>query len=272
MSLAGVLGRPYLCLDALINTDALVGLEDEIALAFTRIPPFYTGGSHRSMGIAAPSRAAEVQRDYGEVIALLDSSQFATLRSLADVPEDFPALDARASCTFGEERDIPLSQLQLRWLEVRHSVYFPWKHMIELMPTGRWAEKDDVAGKHFTLEAETLLPNTLAFLRALPLEGIGRANLMGLAANDYGTVHRDGERDAPAEFIMLCPGPPKTLFLWDEVSHTETDAVGRAYWFNDRDFHGVRAAPYFRYSLRVDGPFSPAFRQSIAKLATCALG
>jgi hypothetical protein len=221
------------------------------------------------MGIAAPSRSAEIQNDYGEVIASLDDTQYAMLRSLADVPEDFPAWETRASCTFGEERDIPLSQLQLRWLEVRHSVYFPWKYMIELMPTGRWGDKDDLAGKHFTLEAETLLPKTVEFLRSLPLEGIGRANLMGLAAHDYGTVHRDGEHDAPAEFIMLCPGPPKTLFLWDEASQTETEAVGRAYWFNDRDYHGVRAAPYFRYSLRVDGSFSSVFRASLAKLAAC---
>ena len=33
----------------------------------------------------------------------------------------------------------------------------------------------------------------------------------------------------------------------------------RAYWFNDMDYHGVLADPFFRYSIRVDGVFAPGF-------------
>jgi Rieske 2Fe-2S family protein len=31
------------------------------------------------------------------------------------------------------------------------------------------------------------------------------------------------------------------------------------FWFNDADYHGVDRAPRFRYSIRVDGVFDPAF-------------
>ena len=30
---------------------------------------------------------------------------------------------------------------------------------------------------------------------------------------------------------------------------------GRAYLFNDRDYHGVSPVPYFTYTIRVDGQF-----------------
>ena len=36
-------------------------------------------------------------------------------------------------------------------------------------------------------------------------------------------------------------------------------ATTEAYWFNDADYHGVLADPFFRYSFRVDGTFTPEF-------------
>ena len=38
-----------------------------------------------------------------------------------------------------------------------------------------------------------------------------------------------------------------------------------AYWFNDMDYHGVLADPFFRYSIRVDGVFEPAFARAIER-------
>ena len=37
----------------------------------------------------------------------------------------------------------------------------------------------------------------------------------------------------------------------------------RAYWFNDMDYHGVLADPFFRYSVRVDGTFVPGFVEQL---------
>ncbi len=39
----------------------------------------------------------------------------------------------------------------------------------------------------------------------------------------------------------------------------------RAYWFNDGDYHGVEADPFFRYSVRVDGFFRPEFLQHLRR-------
>ncbi len=266
VALLGVLGRPYLDLTTFLDLDALDAVHEEICMALAQLPTHYTGGSHRSMGIVPEGRASDVGADYGEVIRTLDDAGFARLASLADDPEGF-ARASRKRAQFGEERAHPLSRAQMLWLEARHSVYFPWKSYLELMPVERWEDKDEL-GKPWSREALTFLPRTVAFLSALPLQGIGRANVMGLKSFDHGTMHHDGPRDGsapPAEFMMFCPAGNKELVLYDEADGTETVVKGRAFWFNDADFHGVRAAPHFRYSLRVDGPFRDDFRQALAR-------
>jgi hypothetical protein len=260
----GLLGKPYVDLAPHLDLSGLDELHEEICLALAQVPVDYTGGSHRSMGIMPASRVAEAHVDYGEVISKLTGSAYAAFRSLADEPESFPLAPSEA--TFGEERDHPLSRRQMLWLEYRFGVYFPWKVYFEMIPNRWWDEKSQKADKGFTRLARTFLPNTIAFVERLPFLEIGRCNVMGLAANDHGTVHRDGvpeEKPEVDHFITFRPGPDKRLFLWDEEAQKKVAVQGRAYWFNDSDWHGVEADPWFRYSVRVDGVFDPAF---LAKL------
>ncbi len=261
VGLVGIFGRPFLDLAPLLDLSGLDEIHEEICLALAKAPVDYTGGSHRSMGIMPKGCEAEALVDYGEVIGAMSDAQFATFRSLADDPDAIPE-DARASGQFGEERDHPLSRRQMLWLKVRFGVYFPWKAYVELIPNRYWTGKSDGAGKDFTGRAKAFFPKTVAFLRALPFTQIGRANVMGLEANDHGTLHRDGdpsERTLPDHFVTLCPANDKGLYLWDEGAREKTYVRGRAVWFNDVDYHGVDAAPHFRYSLRVDGIFQGDF-------------
>jgi hypothetical protein len=160
------------------------------------------------------------------------------------------------------------------WLKFRFGVYFPWKVYVELIPNRYWGDKSSAEGKAFTRIARTLFPKTVAFVQSLPFTHIGRCNVMGLEANDHGTVHHDGpavtHTDAPADpdhFVTLCPRGDKRLFLWDEESARKTYVTGRAYWFNDHDHHGVDADPFFRYSIRVDGVFRPDFLAALEREA-----
>ena len=73
----------------------------------------------------------------------MTDEEFLVLGALSDTPQLWD-LEKRDTVTFGEERDVLLNQRQMRWLEVRHGVYFPWKTYIELMPGGRWDEKANV--------------------------------------------------------------------------------------------------------------------------------
>jgi hypothetical protein len=261
--LAGVCGRAFVRLDDLFDLSPLDAIHDEICLALAQMPTSYTGGSHRAMGIMPPGCEAEALVDYQEVIRGLDDAQFARFRGLADDPR---AIDAehRAATEFGEERDVPLSSRQMLWLKMRHRVYFPWKVYAELVPCLRWEDKC-VPGKRFTRTAE---PKLLAFVRGLPLTHIGRCNVMGLEAHDHGTVHRDGLPAAgrrPDTFLTICPRGDKRLYVMDAASGARTVVEGRVVWFNDHDYHGVLADPFFRYSVRVDGPFTPEFERTLAR-------
>lgn len=265
--LRGLWGRPYVPLDRYVDTEALAALHDEVCLGIAQMPVDYTGGSHRAMGIMPPGREPEALVDYAEVIRGLDGPGFETFRSLADDPEAIDSA-ARAEDLFGEERAIPLSRRQMLWLKYRHRVYFPWKVYVEMIPNRWWDGKADPAGKRFTRLAETLLPRTVAFARSLPFKHIGRCNIMGLEAHDHGTVHRDGDpaaQESPDHFITVCPVEGKRLYLWDDQRHERVPVTGRAYWFNDFDYHGVDADPFFRYSIRVDGVFTDDFLAALTR-------
>lgn len=264
--LHGIFGKPYVDLERHLDLTALAAIDNEICLGLAEVPAEYTGGSHRSMAIMPPSRTGEAGVDYGEVIAGLGPEAYAAFRALANDPYTFPAHPQGA--TFGEERDHALSRRQMLWLEYRHGVYFPWKVYVEMIPNRTWEEKSSPEGKDFTRHARTFFPKTLAFVQSLPFEHIGRCNLMGLSANDHGTVHRDGvpeEKPKVDHFITICPRGNKRLFLWDEDQKQEIDVRGRAYWFNDSDYHGVRSDPFFRYSIRVDGIFRPDFLAALER-------
>lgn len=257
MPLATIHGRPFVELDDLVDLDALTALHVEITYALTKLTPRYTGGSHRSLGIQ-PAAMIDDRPDYGEVIAGFDDDQFLLFASLGD-PSN-PILE-REGHVFGEDGDVPLTLDQMRWLEMAHGVYFPWKTYVELTHTnGRWADKAEPA--QFTREAQLYFPRTVRFLRDLPFQQIGAVKLLGLQHGDDGTVHRDGdpaEQERPDPFLMLVPGPKKRLFLWDEATGERHTTDSRVYWFNDHDWHGVMADPTFRYSLRIDGVFTDAF-------------
>jgi len=169
---------------------------------------------------------------------------------------------------WGEERDHPLSRAQMRYLVYRYGVYFPWKVFYELIPTRGWDDKSTGQGKAFTDEAEEHFPRLVAYVKSLPFVEIGRCNIMGLEANDHGTVHHDRsfeEKTTADHFITFSPRGNKRLFLWDEEEKRKVTVRSRVYWFNDSDYHGVDADPFFRYSVRVDGFFRPELLQHLRR-------
>jgi hypothetical protein len=258
-SLRGIWGRPFIDLTPYVDVSRFAEVDDEIAWALVHLETSYTGGSHKTMGIVPPSLVDDPYVDYGQVIAKMSHDEFARFASLSDDPDALDP-DQRDADAFGEERAHALSRRQMRWLAYRYGVYFPWKVFYELIPTQGWDDKSSGQGKAFTDEARAHFPKLIALVESLPFTEIGRCNIMGLEANDHGTVHHDrsdDEKVAADHFITICPRGDKRLFLWDEEQKRKIPVPGRAYWFNDGDYHGVEADPYFRYSVRVDGFFRP---------------
>jgi hypothetical protein len=266
-SLRGIWGRPYIDLEPFLDTSRFAAVDEEIAYGLTQVEVGYTGGSHKAMGIVPPSLESEPYVDYGQVIAAMSRDEFARLVSLADDPGAFD-VERQREYEIGEERPFALSRRQMLWLKYRYGVYFPWKVFYELIPTQGWEDKSTGAGKAFTEEAQEHFPELIALVQSLPFAQIGRCNIMGLEANDHGTVHHDRSHDEKVtadHFISFCPRGDKRLFLWDEEQARRVEVRSRAYWFNDGDYHGVLPDPFFRYSVRVDGFFRPEFLQHLRR-------
>src|SRR6185295_9667848 len=90
--------------------------------------------------------------------------------------------------------------------------------------------------------------------------------IFGLEPNDHAPLHRDtepGSALAVAQSISLCPRGDKRFYLQNDAADEPLVLGTRAYWFNDMDYHGVLADPFFRYSIRVDGVFEPGFVESL---------
>lgn len=260
--LVGICGKPFVDLSDRIDTSSFDELDREITLGLCRVDVSYTGATLKWMGVVAPWAMEDGYADAMHVLEDLDAVERADFISLG---ED-PTLDANDERAFGDETDHPFTFAQMRWLGFRHGVYFPWKVCYHLLENDRWEDKHSGVGKRFAEEAEEHFPKTLRFIRSLPFREIGRAVIFGLEPNDHAPAHRDTEPGAAlqiAHSISFDPRGDKGLYLMDAEGGSKTVIAARAYWFNDADYHGVDAAPRFRYSVRVDGIFDPAFVRRI---------
>ena len=144
--LTGIWGLPFIDLEPFVDLRGLTSLDREICYGLVRCSPEYTGGSHKSMGIVPPHLRDDPYADYGEVIARMSRDERILFYSLSDSPTLLDP-DTPEAYTFGEERDVPLSRKQVKLLETRYGVYFPWKVFYELLPVHYWDEKSSGAGK-----------------------------------------------------------------------------------------------------------------------------
>jgi Rieske 2Fe-2S family protein len=263
----GIWGLPFIDLAPLFDTTPLAHLHEEICLGLVRVATSYTGGSLKWMGVVAPPVAADPYVDYMHVIERFSRDEFAAFVSLSDAPGDFD-LDRHEQYSFGDETDHPLSHRQMLYLKYRYGVYFPWKVAYHLLDNVWWEDKNFGAGKSFRPEAREAFPGTLEYIRRLPFREIGRAIIFGLEANDHAPLHRDtapGSRSDVEHCITICPGRNKRFFLSDPTLQTRLHVDTPLYWFNDMDWHGVEPDPFFRYSVRIDGVFEPAFVRDLQR-------
>ncbi len=255
--LCGIWGRPYIDLDAVLDTSSFGDLDREISYGLPDLEVSYTGGSLKWMNVVAPWVEGDGYADLGHVIRGFDSDEFARFVSFAEDPAVFDR-DRFHEYTFGDETDHPLTRRQMLYLKYQHGVYFPWKVCYHLLENDRWEDKHSGKGKRFSEGAERLLPKTVAFVKSLPFTEIGRCVLFGIEANDHAPMHRDSEPGKALTIphsISLDPRGTKRFVLTDSERESQVEVASRAYWFNDMDYHGVLADPFFRYSIRVDGVF-----------------
>ena len=265
----GLFGEPYVSLDEVLDLGALDEIDREISRGLASVETHYTGGTLKWMGVVAPWAMDDEYLDAMHVVESLPESELATLVSLSDDPESFEGRDLRAE-KFGDETPNPFNHAQEKWLAYRHRVYFPWKACYHLLENDRWEDKHSGEGKAFGAEARAVFPKTIELIERLPFTEIGRAVIFGLEPNDHAPLHRDTEPGSAlsvAQSISLCPRGDKRFFLQNDPDDEPLIVSSRAYWFNDMDYHGVLADPFFRYSIRIDGVLEPSFVSMLAERA-----
>jgi Rieske 2Fe-2S family protein len=281
--LAGIFGKPFADLSDLVDTSSFDELHREITRGLATVETSYTGGTLKWMGVCAPWVLEDPYRDAMHAIQAMSPEEIAELVALGD--DSTPstrtrAIDARdPHLTFGDETDRPFTSAQTRLLEQRYGVYFPWKVCYHLLENDRWEDKHSGSGKDFSAEARAVFPKTVAFVESLPMLEMGRVVIFGLLPNDHAPAHRDSEPGkalAIAQSISFEPSRGaagsgdrhKRFYVASPDGSTEVPIDAAIYWFNDMDWHGVHADPWFRYSVRVDGVFEPGFLERIRRSMT----
>lgn len=258
---------PFLVFDDVLDYSKFDELHEEICLGLLNVDWGYTGGSHKKMGIVPPEFLNDEYADYGIVISNFSDEEFEQFMRLADRRVAIDMKNWR-DISFGEDGEIGLSWKQILYLKVKYGVYFPWKAFVEFLPGDTNWNTKHLYNLEFPEYITLSFPKTCDYIRKLPFKSIGRCNLMGLEANDHGTIHRDNyemrENPPVNDFITIAPKLNKDLFLYDAKSGEKVFVPGRIYTFNDMNYHGVAAAPHFRYSIRIDGIFTDEFRQQIS--------
>lgn len=272
----GIFGQPFADLSELIDVSGFPRIHEELTRGLALVETSYTGGSLKWMGVTAPWVDGDPYRDYMQVLRALPANELAEVLALGDAdPRDFD-LTRPETIAIGDETDHPLTRAQMLFLKIRHGVYFPWKVCYHLLENDRWDDKHSGEGKDFTDEARRLFPTTVAFIESLPFTEIGRVVLFGIEANDHAPAHRDSEPGKtftlphsisfdPARLSPRADGRHKRFYVTSPDGSNQVVVGAPIYWFNDMDWHGVLADPFFRYSIRVDGRFEPDFVAAVRR-------
>lgn len=101
-------------------------------------------------------------------------------------------------------------------------------------------------------------PRLKEWLKTLPFSDIGRVMFFCTRAGEEVPTHRD-HVVAPHKdhCINVWFDAPRPTYVYNCLTDDKIYLPPtRAYFFNNRDYHGVDAEPRFRYTLRIDGTFT----------------
>ncbi len=122
------------------------------------------------------------------------------------------------------------------------------------------SEWEDEA-KHF--------PELVQFVEGLKgkvFSEIGRVMFFITYPNTPVVTHRDDiDVRHKDHFINIYFKGPRKTFIWDSLKKEKTYLKSgvTAFFFNDRDYHGIDAEPSFNYTLRIDGVFAPSIQDEL---------
>ncbi len=236
----GVNGKPFISLDAVLDTSMMAEIHDEICFGLATI----SQTNHSITSCIARGDAA------------LDLHDF-RFKESAELSE----ADTILVKTMTQEQ-------RRRFIMIKYGVYLPWSYCVNLLDNANiWTKKHKSEGKTINDEVRRLFPKTLEFCYGLPLfSEIGRISIFGVYPSHHVVCHRD---TSPAvwnlddELVMVSPTKAKPLFIYDADTKEKHYIDSHIAVFNDMDYHGADACTFFTYNFRIDGIYTPEWKEKI---------
>jgi len=230
----GVNGQPFVNMEQHVDMGAADQLHTETVLAFSQLEKF---DSCKVSGQAPPSLVGADFLPYEDhYFASLDvtSSEFKLLKDLSK-----------------KERR--------RYLFFSGKITVPW-YFVLFLRTNDFYRKSFQTQDYKDWEPVTkLFPKLKNWLSQLPFDEIGRVVFLATYPGVSVPPHRDwiveDHNDHSINF-MFDGYRPAYVYDCKQQEKTYLDSDCRAYFFNNRDYHGVDSESRFRYTLRVDGQFT----------------
>jgi hypothetical protein len=242
----GVNGKPFINMEPFLQTDNFLNLHHEILVGLSKVEKF----DHPFiMGEIPP----ELKKLYNNMP--LESE------ILADLKKHDPT-------GFHQKQMQGLTKQQARrYMYLAFGAISPW-YGVCYLKYNFFLNKTVQSPEDWTKDI-VYFPELKKFILSLQnsiFHDIGRVLFFISYPNVATVVHRDYEqvphKDHSVNFYF---NEGRPAFIYNEVDQSKNylDSNCRAYFFNNRDYHGVDAEPRMRYTLRVDGTFTSQIQKNL---------
>lgn len=233
--------QPWIDTDPFLNIDALKALEPDII-----------------RGLCLSDHGVSI---YGNLLEERHGDCLPWIRQLHERPDDDPDKQAYKAIT-DSFTGINRSRAQRLFVKLRFGAYSGGSN-VSLRVENVYKNKNRSAfcvdtpnAKHF--------PTLMAYIKTLPFVDVGRVTFF---VNDHDLVTPIHTDDYPCphtnDFFWLRTNLEKKFFIYDPVERRKSYVTSHTAFFNEQLWHGTDPSTRMTFSLRVDGVFSPAFKQQL---------
>jgi len=247
----GINSKPYLNLDSFIDIEGFKKLHYKIC---------------KGLVLSKYKKEGNIVKPGG-----CDNAYELTFKPLYQALEEYHALpDNHEIKIIGHEIGEYSNREQfVMFLKLALGAYDPYQFVFLKTEQGGWETRFEE--KAWTPDAE-LFPELVQWLKSLEgtvFEHLGRIIFFKAEHDCLMPLHRDlilphehDYFDHRHEFLHLRPNLDKPFYIWDGADD-KILVESHATFFNDQDWHAGGRTNKQTYSLRIDGIFTPQFRNTI---------
>lgn len=212
----------------------------------------------------------DYDRLYWEIVAFMlqyPVSIYACNGSQTKTPDDHPNMLHPDDVVYSEsdrKRTAGFSASKARlYNKIVKGAYYPWS-TYNLNDGLTWSQRQDKREKFFPTTVETM-PYFVKMITALPIfKHVGWARIYGNEPFNFVHLHRDRSPGILLEEFIYFNLKAKTIYLRHYDSEDRVPMNAKALYFDAANLHGTDPEPCFNFTLRVDGKFTDAFRESLS--------